>query len=140
MGNEIDRIEFLQPLDLEATLLGGQAFRWRREGDWYVGILGSNLIWIRYQLDWLTIDAYPERTEVVRADVLRHLRADDDVSAIIRRVVQREPSLLDATRHCLGLRLLRQDPWECLISFLCSSNTNVPRIGKMIQNLCQGLG
>ncbi|KAF9526960.1 DNA glycosylase [Crepidotus variabilis] len=35
-----------------------------------------------------------------------------------------------------GIRILRQDPWENLISFICSSNNNISRISKMVQNLC----
>lgn len=35
-----------------------------------------------------------------------------------------------------GIRMLRQDPWECLCSFICSSNNNIARIGQMVQNLC----
>lgn len=40
-----------------------------------------------------------------------------------------------ATRFS-GLRMLRQDPWECLCAFVCSSNNNIARIGQMVQNLC----
>lgn len=36
-----------------------------------------------------------------------------------------------------GIRILRQDPWENLISFICSSNNNITRISKMVQNLCK---
>ncbi|KAI3406513.1 OGG1 [Candida oxycetoniae] len=39
-----------------------------------------------------------------------------------------------------GIRILRQDPWECLISFICSSNNNVKRISKMCDNLCIHFG
>lgn len=39
-----------------------------------------------------------------------------------------------------GIRILRQDPWECLISFICSSNNNVKRISKMCENLCINFG
>ncbi|RCK66377.1 N-glycosylase/DNA lyase [Candida viswanathii] len=39
-----------------------------------------------------------------------------------------------------GIRILRQDPWECLISFICSSNNNVKRISKMCENLCVHFG
>ncbi|EMG47606.1 Ogg1 N-glycosylase/DNA lyase [Candida maltosa Xu316] len=39
-----------------------------------------------------------------------------------------------------GIRILRQDPWECLISFICSSNNNVKRISKMCENLCIHFG
>lgn len=39
-----------------------------------------------------------------------------------------------------GIRILRQDPWECLISFICSSNNNVKRISKMCDSLCLEFG
>ena len=39
-----------------------------------------------------------------------------------------------------GIRILRQDPWECLVSFICSSNNNVKRISKMCDNLCIHFG
>lgn len=39
-----------------------------------------------------------------------------------------------------GIRILRQDPWECLISFICSSNNNVKRISKMCDSLCTEFG
>ncbi|KAK0560998.1 8-oxoguanine glycosylase ogg1 [Tilletia horrida] len=35
-----------------------------------------------------------------------------------------------------GLRMLRQDPWECLCAFICSSNNNIARIGQMVSKLC----
>ena len=39
-----------------------------------------------------------------------------------------------------GVRILEQDPWECLVSFLCSSNNNIPRITQMLQNIRQHYG
>ncbi|KAG7663360.1 OGG1 [[Candida] subhashii] len=39
-----------------------------------------------------------------------------------------------------GIRILRQDPWECLISFICSSNNNVKRISQMCDKLCVNFG
>ena len=39
-----------------------------------------------------------------------------------------------------GIRILRQDPWENLVSFICSSNNHISRISGMVQNLCKGWG
>lgn len=36
--------------------------------------------------------------------------------------------------HFAGIRMLRQDPWENLVSFICSSNNNIPRITQMVNN------
>ncbi|UZJ51532.1 hypothetical protein CBS101457_000852 [Exobasidium rhododendri] len=40
------------------------------------------------------------------------------------------------SKRFTGIRMLRQDPWECLCAFICSSNNNIARIGQMVQNLC----
>lgn len=39
-----------------------------------------------------------------------------------------------------GLRLMRQEPFQCMVSFACASNTNIPRIRRMLKNLCQNFG
>ena len=39
-----------------------------------------------------------------------------------------------------GVRIIKQDPWECLISFICSSNNNIPRITSMLQSIRQTYG
>ena len=48
---------------------------------------------------------------------------------------------LSVIAKCLpGVRLINQDPWECLVSFICSSNNNIPRITKMLQSIRQEYG
>ncbi|KAK6464341.1 DNA glycosylase [Scheffersomyces coipomensis] len=49
-------------------------------------------------------------------------------------------SKISAFTEFTGIRIIRQDPWECLISFICSSNNNVKRISKMCDNLCSEFG
>ena len=53
-------------------------------------------------------------------------------------------SLDDRTRSSIeryrGMRILRQDPWECLVSFICSSASNIPRISKNVESVCDAYG
>lgn len=54
---------------------------------------------------------------------------------------QQDPTRLARIAKCIpGVRLINQDPWECLISFICSSNNNIPRITKMLTALRQHYG
>lgn len=47
---------------------------------------------------------------------------------------------VSARNQLKGLRLIRQDPWECLISYICSANNNIPKIKGMINSLCKAFG
>ncbi|KRY60696.1 Spectrin alpha chain [Trichinella britovi] len=51
-----------------------------------------------------------------------------------------DPRFAEAHRRHPGVRVLRQDPFECLIAFICSSNNNIPRITSMINRLCERFG
>ncbi|PWN26569.1 DNA glycosylase [Jaminaea rosea] len=48
----------------------------------------------------------------------------------------RDPVFAKTAPRFKGIRMLRQDPWETLCAFICSSNNNIARIGGMVQNLC----
>ena len=48
--------------------------------------------------------------------------------------------LIEAAKACAGIRILRQDPWETLVSFIISQNNNIPRIKKIIRSLCENFG
>jgi N-glycosylase/DNA lyase len=54
--------------------------------------------------------------------------------------IMKDDAMTDAFQRFRGLRLMRQDIWECLLSFVLSTNTNIPRIKKMISNLCEKFG
>ena len=128
-----------QPLDLESTLESGQAFRWRRTGSWWSGVLEGQVVELREQpggLDYRSSLSPPE----AMADALsRYLRLDDDLPAI-QRALSQDPEVAGAIAEHPGLRLLRQEPWETLISFICSSNSNILRIRGIIERLARSFG
>ena len=138
-------IEYNQPLDLAATLESGQAFRWRREdaqGDeppWFEGIVFSNRINIRQVNGGIEWHTSPD-SEVSIAPILRdYLRLDDDFSAITS-ALEFDDILRQGLAEYRGLRILRQEPWECLVSFICSANNNIPRIKKNVNDMASVFG
>lgn len=68
-----------------------------------------------------------------------YFRFDDDLPAITKSI-NKDIIIKKPLTLLKGLRLVRQDPWECLISFICATFANIPRIKGMIHNLCQAFG
>jgi len=123
--------------DLSATLNSGQAFRWQfRDGHW-TGVIGRH--WVRLRADAVSITA--ETAEPVRDwDWLTDfLQADIDLTTVLATFPEDEP-MRAAAAACRGLRLLRQDPWECLASFILSSTKQIVQIRQIVAALCERFG
>lgn len=63
-----------------------------------------------------------------------------DYGAIKRELALRDPVIEQAARHGYGIRILRQDPWETVLSFIISQNNNIPRIKKCIESVAVNFG
>lgn len=122
---------------LSTTLSSGQTFRWRFRGESWYGVIGASPLTVRQDGDRLFYETSdpaltPERVrryfalDLNLSDVLRQIDVDMQVHAAIMR-------------H-RGLRVLRQEPWEALASFICASFNNIKRIEGMIEALCQAHG
>ena len=122
-----------QPLDLALTLSCGQAFRWEEREGWWEGIVGGRAWRLRQEGDRVACEGAPCRA------VSHYLALDEDLPPILSSV-DRDPVIHRAIAACGGLRILRQDPWEILVSFICATNTNIPRIRKMIASLAVNFG
>ncbi|KAJ9477429.1 N-glycosylase/DNA lyase [Pseudozyma hubeiensis] len=65
-----------------------------------------------------------------------YLSLDVPLESLYAEWSEKDPVFARFATRFSGLRMLRQDPWECLCAFVCSSNNNIARIGQMVQNLC----
>ena len=129
-----------QPLDLAATLESGQAHRWRREGDWYSGVIQGTFIKIRQDDSGRIEFRCDSGSEAAQAPMLhRYFRMDDDIQAVYAEL-ERDQRVAAMVRRYPGLRLLRLEPWECLIAFICSANSNIPRIHQVMERMSDHFG
>lgn len=118
------------PLDLSASLDGGQAFRWVRDAEGaYVGTLGARLVRLR-QLPGGGVAA----TGAQRRTLERYFRIEP-ADALRRERLAKDEVLYEAVTTHAGLRLLRQEPWEATVGFLTSANNNVLRISGIMRAL-----
>lgn len=134
--------------DLAGTLTSGQAFRWRPSGEAWEGVIHGRWVLLRQTSPASAKDVDPlsstiEATVAVPEKdwqwLTDYLRLSDDHAAALASFPDDEP-MRAATSHCRGLRLLRQDPWECFASFILSSTKQIVQIQQCVALLCQHYG
>jgi N-glycosylase/DNA lyase len=135
----------VQDYNLAATLSSGQAFRWKQLDAAWEGVIHGR--WVRLQQRQTTgaasgscsIEATTAAPQKDWTWLSHYLRLDDDHDAQLASFPDDEP-MRAALAHCHGLRLLRQDPWECLASFILSSTKRIVQIQQCVELLCQCYG
>ena len=128
-----------QPLDLASTLESGQAHRWRREGRWYYGVIFGRLVQIRQDALGVEFHCAPGSEDTLAPLLKDYLRLEDDLPSIYEEI-SKDGRIAGAIEKYRGLRLLRLEPWECLVSFICSANSNIPRIAATMETLSESFG
>lgn len=130
-------LQLNEHLDLESTLLSGQAFRWRREPDgWYTGYIQNIPARVHRQGEALQWEGAPG----LSAEAVRAYFALDGSHQAFQAGAPADPALRLALETFPGLHLLRQDPWEVFIAFILSQNSNVAKIARTIEALAHAVG
>jgi N-glycosylase/DNA lyase len=140
-------------LDPIRTINSGQVFLWENHDNAWYGIDGDRILKITihekketeiynkrkyiYDLENTEIEynSFPE----CKNWNYHFFRLYDDQS-IINKVLSKDPIISNIYKKYNGLRLTRQDPFQCIISFVCASNTNIKRIRYMLKNITRKFG
>lgn len=124
--------------DLAQTLYCGQAFRWKQRDDGiWEGIALGKYLSLKQEDDALILDCSQQEFDTLWKN---YFDLDTDYASIRKTLSDMDPVLKEASEYAPGIRILRQDPWEALCSFIISQNNNIPRIKGIIQRLCELLG
>ena len=123
-----------QPFRLELRWLRSQAFRWRERNGWYYGVVKGHPIKVRPSGNGIefrsNVPAGP-----LQSHVQTYFRLDQDIKPVhdaLRRVDATMRRLVEQYGY---VRILRQDPWECLVSYICSQNNTIDRIASIVDML-----
>jgi N-glycosylase/DNA lyase len=116
-------------INLENTINSGQVFLWKKNQNYWYGINGQNVLRIT---DSGKIKSYIKQ----KTDFFRE---KDNLEEILR-IISKDKTTRLAVKKYLGLRLLRQDPFQCFISFIVSSNSNIQKIKTGLENICKYFG
>jgi len=130
--------------DLAATLDSGQVFRWQRStdgsparSDLWTSVVGRQQVRLTQIGDGICAETTGPMTDW---QWLRdYLQTEVDLEAVLGTFPVDEPMRV-AVSACRGLRVLRQDPWECLASFILSSTKQIVQIRQIVELLCEQFG
>lgn len=124
-------------LNIEATLFCGQAFRWKKnENGSFHGVVKGKIIDIEQTENRIIFKNTDEETERL---IEEYFDLKRDYKKICEGLCGDE-NFKKAYSEYEGIRILKQDSWEALCSFIISQNNNIPRISGIIDRLCKSFG
>lgn len=132
-------IQNISDFALAETLDCGQAFRWRDVGEGkFSGVAHGRILTLSLDGSTLTIDGTDEQEY---ADIWEdYFDLKRDYAGIKAQLSELHPTMKEAAQYAPGIRILSQEPWEALCSFVISQNNNIPRIKLIIERLCENFG
>ncbi|MEA4883078.1 MAG: DNA glycosylase [Clostridia bacterium] len=134
--------------DLHTTCHCGQAFRWRRTSgagadgvdgvDMEEGVVRGKLLRLEQRGGALVV--HPPVDSATMEVVMDYFRLRTPHAHIEQEIASIDPIMAAAVEHSRGLRLVAQEPWECLVSYILSARNGIPQISRAIENIARGWG
>ena len=116
-------------INVENSINSGQVFLWKKNKEFWYGVNGN---------DVLKVDENGNTNSYQNYNV-DFFRKNDNLDKIIKSI-SKDKTVKIAVKKFQGLRILRQYPFQCLISFIVSSNSNIPKIKSNIENISKKFG
>ncbi len=128
-------------IDVADTMNSGQVFLWKTiqkkgKGMWWYGVQGQEI---------LRVDGRTGRTSTYHkggrwAAYKKDLFRDSDNPGRIPESMPQDDTTVEAARRYRNLRIIRQDPYQCMISFITSANSNIRRITDNLSRMAETFG
>jgi N-glycosylase/DNA lyase len=122
---------------LGETLSSGQAFRWRAVNGAWEGVIGKR--WVSLSSESAGVHAEAAAPVADWHWLTEYLQIETNIQAVIS-TFPKDEHIQRAVTECPGLRLLKQEPWECLASFILSSTKQIVQIQQIVELLCERFG
>ena len=133
---KIENIDSFEPKDIFEC---GQCFRWNQEDDGsYTGIFGENILNVKKENS--TIIFKGKCNKDIRKTVEEYFDLKRDYKKIKENLSKIDENMKTSIEYGKGIRILNQDLWETIISFIISANNNIPRIKGIIEKLSKKYG
>ena len=132
-------IDYIKSFEPKHIFECGQCFRWNEEKDGsYTGVVGNNVLNVKKENNKIVIASIGE--DNLEALCIKYFDLDTNYEEIKEILSKTDKYLKESIKYGRGIRILKQDNWETLISFIISANNNIPRIKGIIERISKRYG
>lgn len=132
-------LENVNAFELKDIFECGQCFRWNLQEDWsYTGVFGNNVLNIKKDNNKVVFEGICEKD--IKPTVENYFDLNRNYEKIKEQLSQIDKNMETSIKYGQGIRLLNQDLWETILSFIISANNNIPRIKGIIERLAKTYG
>ena len=116
-------------INIDNSINSGQVFLWKKDDSNWYGINGQDILQINK-------NGVIKSIQNLKIDFFRK---NDDIEEIIKSI-SKDKTVREAVKQYEGLRIFKQDPFQCIISFIISSNSNIPKIKNSLEKITKKFG
>ena len=127
--------------NLKYTLECGQCFRWKEvegKNNTYIGVIKDRVLKVKQDEDYVYIKS--NNNDNLKEIVSNYFDLNVDYKSIEKKISSIDTHVKEAVKNSSGIRLLNQDFFETLISYIISANNNIPRISKSVNEISKKYG
>ena len=132
------KIKNINDFNLTHIFECGQCFRWNKYEDKYIGVVGKNVLEIMQEGNDVIFKGNCNIN--IQTLVQDYFDLNTDYTKIKQTLARIDNNMKKSINYGDGIRILNQDLWECIISFIISANNNIPRIKKIIERISENYG
>lgn len=132
-------LQKIDSFELKDIFECGQCFRWnKQEDESYTGVFGENVINIKKDRENMVIEGISK--ENMQTAIEEYFDLNRDYHEIKQTLARIDQNMKTSIQYGQGIRILNQDLWETILSFIISANNNIPRIKGIIERLAKSYG
>lgn len=132
-------VKDIDSFELKDIFECGQCFRWNQQDDTsYIGVFGRNVLKIKKERRNIILEGICEGD--IQKIVEEYFDLKRDYTTIKEELAKIDKNMENSIQYGQGIRLLNQDLWETILSFIISANNNIPRIKGIIERLAKKYG
>lgn len=132
-------LQKIDSFELKDIFECGQCFRWnKQEDESYTGVFGENVINIKKDRENMVIEGISK--ENMQMAIEEYFDLNRDYHEIKQTLARIDQNMKTSIQYGQGIRILNQDLWETILSFIISANNNIPRIKGIIERLAKSYG